>query len=110
MRAAEQEAEVFKAENARLQSEVDSLKEQLDEYRRAIQIQVNCTSSESAKVAFLEPKRQKALAISNKIKSELAKLGIDLNTTLTKTIKSASEELVISAIEALKEAIKYWSY
>lgn len=105
IRAAEQEAELFKAENARLQAEVDSLKEQLDKYRQAAQTQINCTSSESAKVAFLEPKRQKALTISNKITSELTKLGIDLNTTLTKTIKSASEELVISAIEALKEAI-----
>lgn len=105
MRAAEQEVEIFKAENARLKTEVNSLKKQLDEYRQAAQIQINYNSSENAKVAFLEQKRQKGLTISNKIKSELAKAGIDLNTTLTKTIKCSSEELVISAIEALKEAM-----
>ena len=97
--------EVFKAANAKLQVEVDSLKKQLHEYHQTAQIQINCTSSENAKVAFLEPKRQKTLTVSNRIKSELAKVGVDLNTTLAETIKSTSEELVISAIEALKEAI-----
>ena len=48
----------------------------------------------------------KKAEISDKIKSELEALSIPLNTTLTKTIKSASEELVLHAIEALKEAMK----
>ena len=43
--------------------------------------------------------------VSDKIKSELTKLEIPLNTTLTKTLKSTSVELVLSAIEALKEAM-----
>ncbi|MBD2681822.1 MULTISPECIES: DUF6262 family protein [Nostoc] len=105
MRAAEQQVEVFQAENARLQTEIDSLKEHLDKYRPCAKLQINSTSSEDAKVAFLDSKKQKSLTISNNIKSELNKIGIDLNTTLTKTIKSASEELVLSAIAALKEAM-----
>lgn len=43
--------------------------------------------------------------VSNKIKAQLAELKIPLNSTLTKTIKSAPEEFVESAIEALKEAM-----
>ena len=35
----------------------------------------------------------------------MAELKINLNSTLIKTIKSASEELVLGTIEALKEAI-----
>lgn len=43
--------------------------------------------------------------ISDKVKQQLESLGIQLNSTLTKAIKSASEETVLDAIEALKEAI-----
>lgn len=107
MRAAEHEVELFKVENARLQTEIDSLKEQLNEYRISAQLQINSTSDFEAKVAFLDSKTQPGSTISNKIKSELTKIGIDLNTTLTKTIKSASEELVLSAIAALKEAMNF---
>ena len=41
----------------------------------------------------------------DKIKLELARLEVPLNTTLTKTIKSTSVEFVLSAIEALEEAM-----
>lgn len=58
-------------------------------------------------MASLDKKRtQRSSVISDKIKSELAQLSIPLNSTLTKTIKSASVEIVESAIEALKEASK----
>lgn len=105
MKAAEQELKVFQSENSRLQTEINSLKSQLSECRRDAKLKINSTSSESTQVAFLDSKTQKSSTISNKIKSELTKIGIDLNTTLTKTIKSAREELVLSAIEALKVAM-----
>ena len=64
-----------------------------------------------------EPQEQKSVAkvtpisnkkkaeVSDQIKEELEALEIPLNTTLTNTIKSASEEFVLNAIEALKEAM-----
>lgn len=58
-----------------------------------------------SKVTLLADKRDVQSVVSDKIKAQLASLGISLNPTLTKTIKSAPEELVLGAIEALKEAI-----
>ncbi len=43
--------------------------------------------------------------ISEQLKSKLELAGIQLNTTLSKTIKTASEETVLDAIEAYKEAL-----
>jgi Family of unknown function (DUF6262) len=43
--------------------------------------------------------------ISDEIKSELEALEIELNPTLTKTIKAASPETVVGAIEALKDQL-----
>jgi hypothetical protein len=51
----------------------------------------------------IEEKKTNFLStISEQINSELDELGIELNTTLTKTIKSASESTILDAIEALK--------
>ncbi|BAZ68848.1 hypothetical protein NIES4106_36150 [Fischerella sp. NIES-4106] len=105
MKAAEQELEIVQSENSRLQLEINSLKKQLLECRQDTKLKINSTSDFESKVAFFDSKTQKSSTISNKIKSELNKIGIDLNTTLTKTIKSATEELVLSAIEALKVAM-----
>jgi integrase len=85
--------------------QVKQLKEQLSKCRQDAKIQTNSLSDFESQVAFLNSKTKKSSTISNKIKSELTKIGIDLNTTLTKTIKSATEELVLSAIEALKVAM-----
>ncbi|ACB53912.1 hypothetical protein cce_4564 [Crocosphaera subtropica ATCC 51142] len=40
--------------------------------------------------------------VNEQIKTQLDELGIPLNTTLTKTIKGASEDTVLAAIEAVK--------
>jgi len=39
------------------------------------------------------------------MKSSSSSVEVPLNSTLTKTIKSASEEIVLNAIEAFKEAM-----
>ncbi len=57
----------------------------------------------SAKVTPISSKRK--LQISNEIESELKALEIELNSTLTKTIKAASEQTVLEAIEALKDQL-----
>ncbi len=45
------------------------------------------------------------MQISNEIKSELEALEIELNSTLTKTIKAATEQTVFNGIEALKDQL-----
>ena len=60
-------------------------------------------ASTSEKVTPISKKRK--LQISDEIKSELETLEIELNPTLTKTIKAASQETVFDAIEALKDQL-----
>lgn len=106
----DQEIESLKGENSRLNvqlhelwSENSRLKEQLDAYPASSPPAIDATPE--SKVTSLADKRAVHSAVSNKIKAQLNELKISLNSTLTKTIKSASEELVLSAIEALKAAM-----
>ena len=60
-----------------------------------------------SKVTPIDKKKSKQLAINEKIKFKLDKIGITLNTTLSKTIKAAvSEDMVLTAITALEEALE----
>ena len=84
-----------------LQAQVERQQQTIED----LQARLN-ESHEQKSVATVTPISSKKKAeVSDKIKSELETLEIPLNTTLTKTIKSASEELVLNAIEALKEAM-----
>lgn len=92
----------------RLKLENTELKQQLDECCRRSKNQPTSTPEANSKdfnVTSLDKKRSQKSDINDKVKLELAELGIELNSTLTKTIKSASVEIVDSAIEALKEAM-----
>ncbi|GAB1541894.1 hypothetical protein NUACC21_45670 [Scytonema sp. NUACC21] len=60
---------------------------------------------DNLKVASLDKKRAAKPDISDNIKQQLDLLEIKLNATLTKTIKSASEETVLNTILAFKEAM-----
>ena len=57
------------------------------------------------KVTLIDEKRKSKSPITDSIHSELETLGIKLNSTLTKTIKSATEQTVLDAIEALKDQL-----
>lgn len=99
LQAVEQEVEVLRAENV-------EMKRQLEEYRHCYTVTQNpLTPVAEPKVVSLDRKKTKQSDISDRVKSELAGLKITINSTLAKTIKSASEELVLSAIEALKETM-----
>ena len=52
----------------------------------------------------MSTRRNSSSGISPQIKSELEALELKLNSTLSKTISSTSEEVVLLAIESLKEA------
>lgn len=60
----------------------------------------------SPKVASLDNKRLPKSSAIKKIQSELEKLGIRVNSTLSKLIKSAPEQVVLKAINTLKEALR----
>ena len=95
--------ERLKAENVQLKAENSQLKSQLEE--SFAQINLSATSQDNPKVASLDKKRVAKSDISDNIKQQLDNLGIKLNLTLTKTIKSAEEETVLNAIKAFKEAM-----
>ena len=86
----------------RLQVSYAELKQQFDEYQQQAQ---QTTTLENSKVASLDEKRTEHLNITDQVKQLLQPLGIRLNSTLIKTIKSVREETVLDAIEALKEAL-----
>lgn len=86
-------AERLKIENESLQIQVKQLAQHLQE----------CEAKLPQKVTPIT--RAKKSNISDQIQSQLAAAGIQLNPTLTKVIKSASDEAVLDAIEAYKEAL-----
>ena len=65
--------------------------------------QESVPANTSAKVTSISKKRKSQ--ISNEIKSELEALEIELNSTLSQTIKAATEETILNAIEALKDQL-----
>ncbi len=96
LQGASELAERFKNEN-------ELLKQQLESCRAMIQ---EVPSVEEPKVTSLENKRQQKAEITDSIKSELALLGIKLNSTLSKTIRATSPSVVEDAIAAYKQALE----
>lgn len=77
----------------RLQEQNESLRSRLDEQEMV------------KKVTPISSKRKTKSMASSDIQSELDSLGITLNPTLEKTIKAATEDTVLAAIEALKDQL-----
>ena len=82
------------AQVERLQEQNERLKTELGEQEIA------------EKVTPIDKKRKTKSAISKDIQAELDNLGISLNPTLTKTIKGATEDTVLAAIEAFKDQLE----
>jgi hypothetical protein len=76
-------AEVLEAENVRLKAKNKWLKQQLLRSKRL----------------------SKKVLVTDKIQTALAEVGLKLNPTLVKTIQSVPEETVLTAIEALRQAL-----
>ncbi|HCF26050.1 MAG TPA: hypothetical protein DEV81_02235 [Cyanobacteria bacterium UBA11049] len=93
------EAEVLKVKNAELEQQLEEC--------RCCKVEAPVSPPHNSKVTSLKQNRMGQSGISDKIKQQQVALGIQLNSTLTKTIKStASEEIVLFAIQALSEAIE----
>lgn len=86
------EVELLKAKKTKLENELSQI--QLLHTTQPIQ-----PTNLSSKASATEGSK------TDKIQAEISKLGIKLNPTLTMTIESASEETVLTALEALKEAL-----
>ena len=100
----------FQAQIERLQQENEDLRAKLGEQEIAEKVTPIDKKRRSTEDGFPDPedcdkKRKPKSVISDKVQSELDKLGIELNSTLTKTIKSALESTVLDAIEALKHQL-----
>lgn len=104
LQGADDLAQRLKVENTQLKSENAELKQQLEEARIS-QVNLPVTLPENSKVTSLDKKRAGRSDISDNLKQQLDLIRIKLNATLTKTMKSASEETVLNAIEAFKEAM-----
>lgn len=111
----QQQITTLESENARLNARLNSLqvenlrlKQQLDTYSTPNSIE-SVSADLKGNVASLDDKRVdkkiKDTTVNEKIKFELDFLKIKLDSTLAKTIRSASESTVLKAIEALKEAM-----
>lgn len=86
-------AERLKKENESLQIQVKELLQRLQE----------CEAKLPQKVTPIT--QAKRANISDQVQNQLAAVGIQLNSTLNKAIKSAYTETVLDAIEAYKEAL-----
>jgi myosin heavy subunit len=93
LQSADNLAERLKLENESLRQQVTELTQSLTECRANIPQKVT---------PITEAKRSQ---VSDRLKTALTAARIQLNPTLTKVIKAAKEEIVLSAIEAYKEAI-----
>ncbi|BDA71596.1 hypothetical protein CAL7716_078350 [Calothrix sp. PCC 7716] len=91
----EEQLERFRVEN-------NDLKQQLDECLSRSKEQ----SYDVKKVTLLNNKKTEQSQINDTIKQALFELGIKLNSTLSKKIVTASSDVVLAAIEALKQAMK----
>ena len=87
--------QVYRAHH--LQAQIERLRAENEDLRTKLGEQ-----EIAKKVTPIDQKRKSKSIISDKVQSELDELGIELNTTLTKTIKAASESTILDAIEALK--------
>lgn len=92
-----------------LKQQVEGLRTENSKLREQLS---HCMTSKSAcprvesksKVTPLSLKKAVYPIISNQLQSELDKLGIKVNSTLAKLIEAEPEEVVLMAINALKEA------
>ncbi|MGK7879958.1 MAG: DUF6262 family protein [Crocosphaera sp.] len=99
----------LQAQIERLQEQNEDLRSKLGEQEIAKKITpIDKKRKSRSDPAAFQAARERApikSAISDQVQFELDELGIDLNTTLTKTISSASESTILDAIEALKHQL-----
>lgn len=97
-------ADRLRKENQKLSKENSQLKLKIESLNQELESLQNQYLETHPKVTSIA--KRKTHQISEVIKDELETLNIPLNTTLTKTIKGASEDTVLAAIEAVKHQLE----
>lgn len=106
LQGVQQQVEALSAQNASLKAENDWLKkQQLEQSCLPVQNAILSTSPSNHKMTSLEKKRSERSGITDQIQDALTSVGLKLNPTLSKTIQIAPETVVLTAIDALKEAM-----
>ncbi|MBW4426876.1 MAG: hypothetical protein KME50_21115 [Nostoc desertorum CM1-VF14] len=93
----EHRLERMEAENTRLKKELEACLTQLQPQPQSF------PASNKSDITPILPKKE----ISDAIRDELNSLGIKLSTTLASKIRKSTEEVVLTAIEALKEQLQH---
>ncbi|WP_107667125.1 DUF6262 family protein [Cyanothece sp. BG0011] len=104
----EEENKELKRKNEALAGQVyrvHSLQEQVERQKDLI-VTLESRLKEPPKAEVIPITSKAKLQINDSIKTQLDELGIPLNTTLTKTIKGASKDTVLAAIEAVKHQLE----
>lgn len=101
---ADEQAEHYKREAEKLRAENIALKQQLAQLKQPASLRVAASPDQGYPVASITPISPQQ-DMQQKIEQELAQLGIKLNPTLSRAIRSTNEQTVLTALEALKEAM-----
>ena len=103
------ELDKLQMSNAQLKTENQQLIEQLSNCQSQLAQASTSTptvaNQPDSKVTVLADKRHAKVTLDESIQQALSTLGVKMNSTLTKVIKSAPLPVVLNAIAALKEAI-----
>lgn len=100
LQSVQQQIDALRSQNDSLKAENNWLRQQLDQNRSSSENTILPISTSNSEVAQLEKQ-----SVESQIQSALADIGIKLNPTLAKTIQSVPEATVLTAIDALKEAM-----
>ncbi|MEH2086090.1 DUF6262 family protein [Nostoc sp.] len=96
----EQRLERLEAENTKLKKELEACLTQLPSQPQSFSA---ANKSDTTTLLRKTPKKE----ISDAIRDELSSMGIKLSTTLASKIRNTTEEVVLNAIEALKEQLQH---
>jgi hypothetical protein len=101
---ADEQAEHYKREAEKLRAENATLKQQLAQYKQPTRLGVVDPSNSQPATSIPPTSPQQDL--QQKIQQELTRLGVKLNSTLSRSIRSKDEQIVLTALKALEEAIE----
>lgn len=105
LQGGEPQIQALKTQNAHLKEENDWLNQQLDQLRSSRSSISLSPPTPNPNVTLLATKHSVHSGLTDSIQAALADVGFPLNPTLVKTIQVTPEAVVLTAIDALKEAM-----
>jgi len=105
LQGVQEQAEALKLQNISLETENDWLKQQLAQNRPGREDAISLLATASPLVRPSTMKETALSEVSAAIQSALARVGLQLNPTLSRTIQTTHEATVLKAIDALQEAM-----